>query len=878
MTNKSEIDRPEPPKWADRFLKWYCSDYYFEEVQGDLHEWFYRRVRKVGQKKARLYYAYDVITYLRLFRIKDSNGLFNMKPLLFFNYLKIALRLSRRNLGYSLTNTLGLAVGLLSTLFISLYILDELSYDRFHHEPEQVYRLLNNSAKAGRLSDLTPSPWKKNMIIAFPEVTEYTRMGQDLIMVEDEGRMNLEHGFFWADNNYLTFFDFQVLAGDRATMLSAPNAVVLTRSKAMRYFERIDVVGEELPIRVYDGNRDFLMKVTGVIEDLPGNSHIQFDLLGAMSTTREMYADFERYWGLNWLQSYVRVAPGTDMDNLAARVPEFFEQYRGEGASAFSGIIFQPLLEVRLHSKNVEGDFAGGDIDNLYLFAFLALLILLASCLNYINLTTAKAAQRGKEVGMRKVFGARREQVAGQFYTEFALQLLIAFAVSLTVGSFLLPAFNQLVEKEISIEAFFQARLLMVMGVVYIVMLGLSGFYPAVVLNRFKPVEAVKRDLNGVLGRAGWVRRIQVLVQFAIAIFLIASTLIVLEQVHYVTGRDKGFNDEQLINIAVDDRALQTQMLTIKSQMAGVPGVEQITVSGEALPSAMNNSWNLDWEGKPKGGGEIIHVVAIDYDYLATLEANLLMGRNLSADLASDSSQVCLINASAFHRMGWTDLADKKLRLDGKDRQVVGVVEDFHYDSFHNTVAPCTYVLLAPGGRASPDNLILRMSTGDLSTALDQLTQVWAEFSDQPFTYSFVDEAFGRLYGEEQSFLRITAVFTTIGIVLGVLGLVGLISFVAERRSKEISIRKVLGAGFVHIFKVVFKPFLLIFVVGLAVSLPLSRLAMQQWLESFAYQVPIGWTVFAMAVGTAGLILIFSVGGHIVRITRANPVKHLSDQ
>ena len=871
------MNRNTPPRWIDKILSWFCSNHYFEEVQGDLHEWFKRRSEKSSVGKARLFYFYDVITYLRLFRMKKIDDMENGANILFFNYLKMAIRQFKRNFAHASLNTFGLTIGLVSTLLISLYILDELSFDRFHKDHKEIYRLINHSPNSGRLGDATPSPWKANMEIEFPEILDHTRLGQDVVLISDGEQNFLENSFYWADDNFLEFFSFEILNGDASTMLDEPNTIVLTRSKAMRYFNKIDVVGELMPIKVYDGNKDFLMKVSGVIEDIPGNSHLQFDFLGSMSTTVEMYSRFEKIWGLNWLQAYVRLPQASYLAELENKMPAFFEKYRGEGTSEFSDVIFQPLTEIRLGSANVEGRLAKGDKNNIILFGFVAILILMAASINYVNLTTAKSTLRGKEVGMRKVFGAAKRQVVRQFYVECALQLTIAFVLGILIVSLVLPSFNGIVEKQMTINDIFQVPVMLVMASVFVILLLLSGFYPALVMNRFKPVQVLRNNLSSAAGNRSWLRKAQVLIQFSIATFLISSTLIVLNQIRAFNQFDMGFNSEQLINIPVDDRDMQSQLMLIKDQMKQIPGVIEITASGEALPSAMNNTWGFEWTGKGEDQDEGINIVAIDYDYLKTIQTKLISGRNFSSKLPSDSSEVCLINEAAFKLTGWKDIAEGRVKIGGREKYVAGIVEDFHYSSLHSSVAPSAYMLIKPGARVSPDNLLLRMEISNLASSLDNLDGIWRQFSQQPFDFSFVDQSFAALYGDDQKFMKVLVSFATVGIFLGIIGLIGLISFVAQRRAKEISIRKVLGASQRSILANVGGQFIQIFVVSVLVALPLSWFAMQKWVQGFAYSEALSWEVFALAALIALLITLLSIGTHTLKIASANPTRHLSD-
>ena len=876
MTNKKEIK--EPPKWIDKFLEWYCSPRYIDEVQGDLHEWFSKRVEENGLRQAKYYYFLDVISYIRIFRLKNLKEMEGRNNRLFINYLVVALRQFKKNFWYLSFNAFGLTIALLSTLLISVYILDELSFDRFHQDYKTTYRLVNHSPKQGMKWASTPSPWKEHMTNEVPEITDHTRLGQDNILVQEESQNVFEDGFYWADENFTTFFDYQILSGNRERMLVEPNSVVITKSKALQYFDRVEVLGEMLPIKVYDGDKEFLMQVTGVIEDVPANSHLQFDFLGSMSSTEEMYGRFKTWWGLNWLHSYVKIPEDVDLANIKAKVPEMFEKHRGEGSSEYSDIIFQPLKEVRLYSNDVEGPIQKGNLDYLLLFGFVAVLILVAAVINYVNLTTAKSNQRGKEVSIRKVFGAKSGQISRQFYVECAFQLVLAIGLSYGIAIFILPTFNALVLKSLSTSRFFSLEVSLVMITLSVVILSFSGFYPAVLMNRFKPNDILRGVNQKVFGSNSAMRNGQVLVQFVIAAFLIGSTVVVLSQMQFLSKFDKGFSDEQLINIPVDDRGMQSQLMVIKQQLSEIPGIEAITTSGEALPSAMNNTSSFNWPEKNTDQATSIHTVAIDYDYFETLESEIVQGRNLSKQFASDSAMVCIINESAFNKTGWKDLIDKEITVDNGRRKVIGVVEDFHYNSLHQGVFPVAYFLVPPGNRTSPDNLIVRLNGERIPETINEIDKVWSSFSQQPLEFRFVDESFNQLYGDEQRFTKLVVSFSAIGIFLAVLGLLGLVSFVTAKRSKEISIRKVLGAGAGQLMAIVARQFLWIALVGIFVALPICWYVLTEWLSRFEYAVQVDWLALLISAIIATTIILLTVGGKAFKVANANPTKYLRDQ
>lgn len=872
------MKKTSPPAWVDRMLEIFCSERFLEEVEGDLHEWFSRRAEKQGLRKARLYYFFDAISYLRLFRLKTLKEMQRNNNKLYLNYFIIAIRQFKKNFWHSLLNVLGLSIGLLSVILISIYILDELSYDKFHEDHDKIYRLVNNDPQNGSKGDATPSPWKLYLEPAFPAIEAYTRFGQDIVLVNKDDQNFLENDFYWTESNFLTFFSFDVISGEPTTMLEEPNSVVITRDMAMKYFDRLDVLGEQLPIKVYDGNQDFLMKITGVIENVPDNSHLQFDLLGSMSTTREMYGHFDRVWGLNWLKSYVKIADESQVEQIEKGLPEFFETYRGDGSSEYSNIIFQPLDEVRLYSNDINGKIAKGNLDYVILFGCVAILILIASTMNYVNLVTAKSGQRGKEIGMRKVLGAQRAQVVRQVYVESFVQLFLAVVLAFTLGLLLMPIFSEVVGKEISLEKMISSEVLSVIFTALTFILILSGAYPALILNRFKPIDALRGTQSGVLGNQSLTRKIQVFFQFTIGVFLIACTLVVIRQVQFFNSFDKGFNAEQLINIPVDDRDMQRQLMTMKEQISQVPGVQNITATGEALPSAMNNTWSFEWDGKDSEESVGINIIAIDYDYLNTLETDLVAGRNLNKELLTDSTQSCLLNESAFKITGWTDLEGKKVDVGGNERTVVGVIEDFHYNSLHESVAPNVYLLAAPGTRVSPDNLIVRLDTKQASSAIDEIDRIWSQFSAQPLAFTFVNDAFQGLYLAEQRFVKLIIGFAVIGIFLTILGLLGLVSYMAERKSKELSIRKVLGASQMEILWKFGGQFGSLFLLSLLVALPASWWVMQQWLQTYAYSIELNVLILLAASAVAMLITVMTIGGQAFKVAFNNPVKFLKDE
>ena len=588
---------------------------------------------------------------------------------------------------------------------------------------------------------------------------------------------------------------------------------------AQKYFGNDDPLGQILTVKVYDGNRVLPLEVTGVLENGPHNVHLQFDFLASMATGIDIYRRFETMWGLSWVHTYVLLPEGYPTGLITEKIPPLLDQHIGEGASERMAMQLQPLTRIHLYSK--AGSDTPGDIAYVYLFASIAVFILLLACINFMNLATARSAQRRKEVGMRKVLGAYRAQVAGQFMGESIILAVLALLLALVVVAGFLPFFNDLTGKNLALDVFGNGFLLLSLGGLALGVGVVAGSYPALFLSGFLPIDALKGQVTGRSGHAALLRKSLVVFQFAMSIVLLIGTVVVHRQMVFLQARNLGFDQEQLLVIPVEDRSVQANMEPLKAALGQQAGVQQIAMASEALPSRMNNSWGVRWEGVPEDEAVTMHVVAVDYDFFEMLGTTFVEGRNVAEAFATDATAGFILNEAAVKTIGWEQAAGKALNVGGREGLIVGVVEDYHYQSFHREIAPVVYLILPGTSRASPDNFIVRLAGGTVAGTLAGLKATWEQFSpEQPFEYVFVDQAFSALYQAEQRFAQLFNVFTLLAIVVACLGLLGLASFMADRRTKEMGVRKVLGASTQRLMFLLSKDFIQLVLVAFVVAVP----------------------------------------------------------
>ncbi|MCY3714670.1 MAG: ABC transporter permease [Gemmatimonadetes bacterium] len=806
---------------------------------------------------------------------------------MFRNYLTIAYRNALRHKGYAVINVMGLAVGMTCCILILLYIQDELGYDRYASRHDRIYRLTMSIETPDRAETRTarsPTAWGWMLTDAFPEVEGFTRIKAPLVSwqvtyVDGNKRFN-EPGFYFADPGILDLFDFNLVRGDANTALNAPNTVVMTESTAARYFGDEDALDKVIRIdNTYD------LTVTGVMEDVPRNSHMTFGFLGSFETlnVNPIYGGTD--YGRNTqnfgpdLYTYLLLAEGFPPQSLDPKLAEFIESRYGPALDQFNAqieAVLQPLTSIHLHS-NLDSELgANSDIAYIYIFSAVAFFLLLIACINFMNLATARSAGRAREVGIRKVLGAFRVQLIGQFMGESTIMAVLSLVVAVGLVYAFLPAFNALAGKEL-VFAFDDMG--MAFGLVGIVVLAgaLAGSYPALFLSSFQPVAVLKGS-----SRAGAVntnlRKILVVLQFVISVVFIIGTGAVADQMRFVQNKHLGFEKEQLVVMPLGDPRQRLIYNTYKDKIAGYPDVLGVTVANE-MPGGLVNDILFTPDGAPEEELVRINNMWIDHDFIRTMGIELTAGRDFSRSFPTDTLQAFVINEAAVKWLGWEGAPlDKKIRLGNfKDGRVIGVVRDFHVRSLHSGIEPMM-LQLAPG----PDPLhylAIRIAADDVAGTMGFLESSWREvYPDDSFTYSYLDEDFNRLYQNEARQGSIFRSFSLLAVFIACLGLLGLASFTAEQRTREIGVRKVLGASASGIVALLSKEYVRLVVYANLIAWPIAYFVMNDWLDGFAYRTDLSPWIFVLAAALAIAVTMLTVSYRAVTVAHTDPVDALQHE
>ncbi len=787
--------------------------------------------------------------------------------------LLIVLRNLRKHKTFSIINILGLAVGMACVMMIGAYIRSELSYDRYHEKARRIFRLeavltLGNQANPIASTNFPPTI---AMRTDFPEVENSARfVPRRKVLVECEGRKFYEEKIYYAEETVFDIFTYPMLRGNPAEALKRADTVVITGSMASKYFGGENPVGRTLKL---NNAEDF--EVTGVIADVPGNSHFDFDMLLSFQTFLERNRDTVESWSSYFgSYGYVLLAEGTDYRKLEKKFPAMEEKYIGDSfkeAGADVEYSLTPLADIHLHSHKRHEIEDNGDIMYVYIFGAVALFILAMACINFMNLSTARSSTRAREIGVRKVLGAGRGQISAQFFGESVIFSFISLALALVIVRLMLPFFNSLAGSELSLSLPGSPRIAPGL-ILFALIVGLvAGSYPALLLSSFRPVKVLKGRL-GMDGSGSAFRRVLVVVQFAISICLIVGTSLVIEQLRFMKKSDLGFDKEQVVVIPVMDRNLIRSVGALKDEIAGGSGVIGVAASSH-VPGGISSGASFVPEGFAEGRAQMMNVQYIDDDYIGAMGMKIAAGRNFSKDFPADTSGTILVNEAAVKEIGWDDPIGRKIYFGGDDSRtpntVVGVVKDFHYRSLHSRVEPIIIFRNSQFLR----NVFVRIKPDNIPATMNFIEEKWAAFDPaRPFEYSFLDESFDMQYRAEEKLERIFFSFTLLGIFIACLGLFGLASFSAEQRTREIGIRKVLGASISGIVVLLSRQFAVWVLIANLIAWPVAWFALRKWLENFAFRTEIRWHIFAVSGAMALVIALATVSLQALKAARANPV------
>ncbi len=809
------------------------------------------------------------------------------------NYFNIALRNLTKHKFYSLLNILGLSVGLTCFLLIALFVQEELSYDTFHKDADLIYRVdfaatLNGS---DHISSNAGAPTGPTIKQDYPEVTDAVRLnssGNWFIRKKDDLQTFKEDQVIMADSNVFEFFTFPLVYGNPKTALNRPNMIAIDLTTSTKIFGDENPVGQVL---VLDNQTDY--EVGAVYEDLPSNSHFRPTVMLSMLS-------FDWVQNGHWLSTnfntYIKLRPGASADELEAKFPDMVAKYCGPLIQQFLGMSLEEfsesgnavgyslmaLTDIHLHSNKEDELAANGDVKYIYIFSAIAFFILLLACINFMNLSTARSANRAKEVGVRKVMGAYRKHLINQFLTEAILISLLSFTLAYAIAFSVLPLFNTLANKELVFGQLFQWQMVLTMlGIMLLVGL-LAGSYPAFYLSAFKPAQVLKGKVRQGL-KSGAIRSTLVVFQFSISIMMIIGTAIVFDQLSYIQNKKIGYNKDQII-IVEDTWLLRDQGEAFKNESARHAGVVTNTMSSFSPTGNWDNS-DLYFKNPDLASdqSQVINKAFIDEDFIQTLGISLADGRNFSENYQADSLAV-LINETAARQFGYENAVNDKIHtywdeVDGEPVaaafRIIGVVEDFHFQSMKNSITP----LILHFSKQSRGRTMFKIEATSMEPALAHIRDTWDEFlPGQPFTYSFMDQEFQEMYESEQQIGDIFTVFAFLSIFIACLGLYGLASFTAEQRTKEIGIRKVLGASVASIVGLLSKEFIKLVITSFVVAAPVAYYFMGEWLTDFEYRTTLRPVTFIISGIIALAISWITMGSQSFLAARANPAQSLKDE
>ncbi|GAB3220328.1 ABC transporter permease [Algoriphagus aestuariicola] len=804
------------------------------------------------------------------------------------NYFKIAYRNLLKKKVYSLINVLGLGIGMACCVLIFLFVQDELSYDNYHEKGDRIYRLIHGSRSPEGLTEGAEeapfwvwhnAPVGPALKEEFPEIDKIVQFSgrSDLLLSYGETTLQ-EDGVFFMDSTVFDVFSWKLLRGNARTALVAPFSIVLTESTAKKYFGDEDPLGKTLKGSESAGRADAGdYTVTGVMADVPSNSHFTFNALLSLSTFKQSRPDVFDAWGYVDFYTYFLVNEGFDPVAFEAKLPDFIQRRRGGGDDKYA-IKVEALKDVYLRTTAQRLPGETGSLTNIYVFSMIGVFILAIAMINFMNLSTARSMERAKEVGIRKSIGADRESLIYQFLGESLIIVILAAMVAVVFVSVALPLMNDLTGKEFLINQVINWQTIpFFVGIILIVGL-LAGSYPAFVLSSFQPVSILK-GLSKANPKGALLRKGLVIFQFSLSIALIAGTMIVYTQMGHLLDKDMGFDKEQMLVLDYNyDEQVNFMSSALKSELEALPSVNSAafsrSVPGSYFPNAYTTIENAD--GEMFGQAQPVFQVGIDFVNHYGLE--LVAGRSYSRDYPSDSSSALVLNEAAARQYGYANPADivgKKFDQWGRAGTVIGVVKDFNYISLHRTIEPLTLPFEAYASRY----LSLKVSSEDLPATIAQVEQIWEKLAPhRPFLYSFLDEDFNNQYQSDFRFRRIFTTFSVLAILIACLGLLGLATYTAEQRTKEIGVRKVLGANVSSIVGLLSKDFVKLVLVAIVIATPVSWYAMNKWLEGFAYKVPVHWWTFAIAGILAVVVALVTISFQSIKAALMNPVKSLRSE
>ncbi|CAN5616641.1 ABC transporter permease [soil metagenome] len=793
------------------------------------------------------------------------------------NYLKISWRNLVRNKTYSALTLLGLASGMTGAILLGLYVRDELSFDRYHTHADRIFRLNLDIkwADNGFVLGIGSAPMGPALQQEYPEIRNVLRVktaNEALFRVGEKALYAKD--LIYADSTLFDFFDYRFIEGSPQTALKNASSVVLTQKMAHALFGQTNgLLGKVVMVK-----ENMPFTVAGVIADPPANHHLSFEAILPYVNDKASGVNLTKWDNFNSMV-YVLLNQKSDRQKLEGKMGAFYKKYiakaigdEGETKVSFT-INFQPLTDMHLKSTHLMGEENGGSMAYVYTFSIIGFFILLIAVVNYINLATARSTGRAREIGVRKAIGSLQFQLIGQFLAESMLLSMLALLISLALLVTFLPVFNSMADKTLTINLFsiqtigFLTAFALLIGLI-------SGLYPAFILSRFKPAAVLKGTLT-TSGKGALLRKSLVVLQFTISMVMIVGTIVVYRQLQYMRHTQLGFNQEQVITIPLKSPSVQQAARALKSRLLENPLIKGVSLTNGSVGGELNDKTTFSFYA---GGAEqpiSTEYFSVDHDFLNVLQIKLKEGRNFSADMRSDSVGAVLVNEAMIKRLGWKNRTTGLIEFDTKKIQIAGVISDFHLRSLHNKIEPLVLILHPDRG----DNMLIRVSPQNVPDALAYVKRVYEDVNpNQPFDYSFLDQTFAGQYRSDERKGGLFLGFSAMAIFIACLGLFGLATFTAEQRTKEIGVRKVLGASVVSLVALLSRDFLKLILIAIVLAVPIAWYAMNGWLSDFAYKIDMEWWVFVLGGVLATLVAVLTVSFQSIRAALVNPVKSLRSE
>jgi len=784
------------------------------------------------------------------------------------NWLYISVRNLLKNIGFSLINIMGLSIGITATLLILLWIQNELSFDRFHENAKNLYQVEEDQYYSGEVYHVTVTPFPSGLVWKeqIPEIKDACRYQWPAGMLFRYGdKAFYENGCVAVDQSFFTMFSFSVLNGDKQTLLTQPYSAVLTDETANKYFGNEDPVGKILQV-----NNKYEFTVTGIVKKPPSNSTLKFDILVPFDYLKET-GQYDESWGDNSIRTYVQLTENAVPDTVNRKMTKIVRDQNPDTTTDF--LVF-PFTRVHLHQHFGYGNPPGAIIF-VFIFSIIAAFVLLIACINFMNLSTARSAGRAKEIGMRKVMGGTRQNLVFQFLSESFLLTIISMIIALLITGLILNVFNDISGKELTFQSLFNYRFISGLIILALIITFIAGAYPSVFLSSFKPVSIMKGELSRG-ARSGLFRKILVIFQFTLSVILIIGTFVIYKQLLFTRNIDLGFNKEHVLYIHLRGD-IKNKYYTLKEELLKNPNVTGVSATMHSPSQIGSNSGGANWEGKDPELTALISFSAVDFDYIETLQIDILNGRSFSkeypGDMATDSTGVFLVNEEVAKIMGVENPVGMKFDFLGLKGQIIGVMKNFHFAPIHDKIEPLALVV---SDVKWFNNMFIKTGQGDLTKTMKEIEDTWNKIVPQyPLEYHFLDEDYDNMYRAETRLSRIVKYFTILAIIIACLGLFGLSMFTSEQRTREIGIRKVMGSKVSEIVYLLSAEFTRLVLISCLIAIPVAYFIMKRFLQDFAYHTDLKWWIFVLAGAAALIIALLTVIYQSVRVSLINPASSL---